>query len=170
MKTAFAVVLFFAVLPGAQAQTAMVGDTGQQRIPTVTRLVQQFMSVEKDLLESARRRDLSALGVTLADDFELRAGALPGVPTPREEWIRQSIKEPAAFTDIEQMSVHDHGNVAVVSFLARRKSGGPLFIVDVWARSQDKWKLATRYASPAGDGKFAIPGLAADAPVIEKRY
>ena len=146
----------------------------QNHIPTVTRLVQIFSGLENDLSESLRKGDPNAIDQLLADDFEMRAGSMPGSPTPRAEWI-SSMKFSGPPLTIRQMSVHDHGNVAAVSFIwakgatAKGKTAGNIFIVDVWKKSDASWKLATRYASPAGNPRIAIPGTASDTP-IEKRY
>ncbi|MGE5241942.1 MAG: nuclear transport factor 2 family protein [Bacteroidota bacterium] len=165
--------LLFAVVLTGGSGPALSEAEGQLRIPTVTRLVRQFTVLENSLLESVGKQDSAAVQKMLADDFEMRIGAMPGVPTPRAEWIRQSLKEPAGLSGIEQMAVHDYGNVAVVSFLGRRDvngARGDLFIVDVWTRSQGAWKLSTRYAGPAGDRRFVVPGAATSLPMIEKKY
>jgi hypothetical protein len=42
-------------------------------------------------------------------------------------------------------------------------------VEDVWKRAGDSWKLAVRYAGPAGSRDFVIPGASKDAPIV-KRY
>ena len=104
--------------------------------------------------------------------IKMRTAPRPGAPTPRAEWIRSSVKGRAAWTGVEQMAVHDYGEVAVVSFLGRRDAHGAkghVFVVDIWVRAQGAWKLSTRYAGPVGDRGFIIPGAAAGPPV-EKKY
>jgi hypothetical protein len=148
------------------------GD-GQLHIPTVTRLVQQFTAYEDAIIESIARRDAAGLQKSLTNDFELRIAANPGVPTPRADWIRLSLTESHKLTGIEQMAVHDHGDVMVVSFLGKRDgigAKGNVFVVDVWVRSGRDWKLSTRYAGPAGDSRFAVPGAGQGTPAIEKKY
>jgi ketosteroid isomerase-like protein len=77
--------------------------------------------------------------------------------------------------DFEQMAVHAFGDVAVVSFLQaamsgeRRDPARDIATVDVRRRAGDAWKLAVRYAGPAGGRGFIIPGASMQAP-IEKRY
>ena len=148
----------------------------QARIPTVTRWVKVFTELELSLASSVRGRDDSALQKILADDFELRTGAMPGTPTPRAEFIRQSLAPGDASFTIEQMAVHDLGDKALVSFLQTARSGGKrvpardIFVVDVWKRSGDEWRLAIRYAGPAGARDFVIPGAAAETPAIPKKY
>jgi hypothetical protein len=112
----------------------------------------------------------------LSDDFELRVGARPGTPTPREEWIQSLLAKPLAPTGIGQMAVHDFGNVAVVSFLETATAAGKrdpardVFVVDIWKRAGDTWQLAIRYASAYGSRPVAIPGDASSSPRIPKKY
>jgi hypothetical protein len=152
--------------PGA----ARGDDAAQSRVPVVTRLVQRFMDFENRLVEAARTKDAAALQGLLSADFELRVGPAPGVPTPREAWLRQSLADRPDTYSIEQMAVHDLGNFAVVSFLGRRKAGGNLFFVDVWVNTSDAWKLSIRYAAPAGDLTSSIPGWDKQPETLKKRY
>jgi hypothetical protein len=124
-------------------------DAERQRVPTVTRLVQLFSTLEIELMTAVQQGDAPAIGKMLADDFELRSGATPGTPTPRAEWLKQSQGQAAA--PIEQMAVHDYGAAAVVSYMWKRGVRLDVFVVDVWAKSGDGWKLSVRYASPAGN-------------------
>jgi hypothetical protein len=67
------------------------------------------------------------------------------------------------------MAVHDFGAVAVASF-TQGAPRGPMLVVDVWRAQGADWKLAVRYASPAGSAAFAIPGGGAGEPEIPKKY
>lgn len=123
-------------------------DGERQRVPTVTRLVQIFSTLESELMTAVQKGDSTTIGKMLADDFELRDGDMPGTPVPRAEWLRLSQGQLAA--PIEQMAVHDFGAAAVVSYLWKRGARQDIFVVDVWGRSGDAWKLSVRYASAAG--------------------
>ena len=126
------------------------------RVPTVSRLVVQFTAREAQLAERIRAGDAGGAGQMLTDDFELRAGSQPGRPVPRAEFIRQSIQSPGAGDAPAQMAVHDLGDTMAVSFLQRAGgAGADLFIVDVWRRTGEDWKLAIRYVAPAGVGHSA---------------
>ena len=170
--------LIFALLVALPGKFVFGAPTGteQSRIPTVTRLVQMFSTLENELNENLRTSNLAAIQKLVTDDFELRAGSMPASPTPLAEWIRRSVGKDKPQLSIQQMAVHDYGNIAVVSFLfAHRtgnkdKSGDNIFIVDIWKKSGESWKLASRYASPSGSPSFSIPGAATDLPRIEKRY
>jgi len=148
--------------------------TPESRIPTVTRMVKQFTELESSLAASIKAGDEAGLQKLLADDFELRTGSMPGNPTPRAEWIRSLLLRRDVAYSIEQMAVHDLGNHAVVSFVeksARKeaKAAPNIFVVDVWKRSGNDWKLAIRYAS-AASRDVVIPGASAESPAIPKKY
>src|SRR5438046_1526470 len=110
--------LGFLLLVGAGGAAASAADESPTtRIPTVTRTVKIFTELESAISSGIHRRDAAVLQKMLSEDFELRVGALPGNPTPRAQWIDGVLSEAFAPTRIEQMAVHDLGNVAVVSFL-----------------------------------------------------
>ena len=159
-------------MAGLIAGPAGAGAEGatQPPIPNVTRLVVRFMELENKLNEAAAARDASTLQAMLSPDFELRIGANPGVPTPRDAWLHEIMRKDTKPYVIEQMAVHDLGNAAVVSFLGRRRMGGNLLTVDVWVYASGEWKLSTRYAAPAGDRRFRIPGWASQSGVLPKQY
>jgi len=149
--------------------------TPESRIPTVTRWVKLFTELENNLAASVKAGDEAALQRLLADDFELRTGSMPASPTPRAEWIRSSLLRRDVVYSIEQMAVHDLGNHAVVSFVERSASGSEtkaapnIFVVDVWKRSGNDWKLAIRYAS-AASRDVVTPGASAESPAIPRKY
>jgi ketosteroid isomerase-like protein len=135
-------------------------------VPTVTRLVKLFSDLERGLAEKALAKDVSALDAMLDPSFEMRVGSAPGMPVPRDAWIRQARAGSHETPRIEQMAVHDFGDLAVVSFLER--AGGAAkgrFVVDCWKRNGDAWKLAVRYVSDASAQDVKLPGN-----TVEKRY
>ena len=152
----------------APAQTA--------RVPIVTRLVTALLEHESRLAQAASAGDAAALQALLADDFEMRVASHPGAPTPRAEWLAAIARQPAPPAEIEQMAVHDHGVVAVASFVLRPVGGDrhatPLFVVDTWARDGEAWRLKVRYAAPiaASGGRRAglVPGDAGDTTLPKK--
>jgi hypothetical protein len=159
-------VMFAAASAGpASSQTSSTG-----RIPTVSRLVLLFSEQETRLAERIAARDQAAVGQMLTEDFELRAGSQPGRPIPRADWMRQSLQSPGPVVAPREMAVHDLGNAAIVSFLQRADGNANLFVVDVWRRAGEEWKLAIRYAAPAGPGNVAIPGVPPEKSEFPKRY
>lgn len=144
------------------------------KIPTVTRLVKEFATLESDWITAIQKKDKAALEKILADDFEMRLGSEPGTPVAREEWLNSSLTQTHPDATIEQMAVHDHGNMAIVSFRLtpqlEQNGAASLFIVDVWLSSNNIWKISTRYVA-RGDGlPISVPGTRIETPVIEKRY
>jgi hypothetical protein len=147
------------------------------RVPTITRLVKVFSDLEVQLSEAANRRDEAGLGKLLAKDFELRGSAAPGDPIPRADWLVRTVGEPPSSSVIEQMAVHDHGKIAIVSFQLQQRSGPDAatsgtkkyLVVDTWADDSGVWRLKVRYIAPAGDPNFRLPGYA-PALAPEKKY
>ena len=125
------------------------------RIPTVTRLVKQFSELEAELVAKAHAKDASMLDDALDPAFEMRVGSAPGVPVPRDTWMREARAASLTSPRIAQMAVHDLGDVAIVSFretdanARSTRSARERFIVDCWKRDGDAWKLAVRYQTDA---------------------
>ena len=163
------VLLAFAacVVAPAVAQPASGG-----RIPTVTRLVKLFTGLEMDLVAKTHASDLSALDAFLDPSFELRAGNAPGTPVPRDAWIRDVRAAPRSPPRIDQMAVHDFGDVAIVSFretaaAGATPGGSARLVVDCWKRDGAAWKLAVRYVS---DASLRSAPAARSPRTLDKRY
>ena len=119
------------------------------RIMTVTRQVAEFSQREGALADAMRKADRAATDRLLAPDFELRDSSTASQPMPRAQWIAAKHIDDAS----EQMAVHDYGTVATVSYLVRAsRPSRAMFVVDVWQKQGEDWKLAVRYQSqlPAG--------------------
>jgi len=157
-----------AALLSAALSLGCLGATpavAQSRVPTVTRLVKQFIGLEDDLSAALRSGDAATIDRLVAEDFEQREAAHPGEPLPRVDWLQHDPKASGPFADITQMAVHEHGDVLVVSFM-RSDEGHKhnQFVVDVWKRQPDGAKLLTRYLSAAP----AEPP--SSGPAIKKKY
>jgi len=172
---------FIAMLTGAAIATGVVAaavapgpasaaDVAPARIPTVTRLVKLFLDREEALSAAMRAADTASLERTLTDDFELRTGALAANPVPRADFIAEVMRSRPASGAAGRMAVHDLDAVAIVSFVQGDDARTAVFVVDVWRRQGADWKLAIRYASPAGTAAFTIPGAGAAPPEIPKKY
>jgi hypothetical protein len=147
-----AVVLTCLALPSPAAEPAFVA--------TMSRGVKVFSQLELKLGAAAHARDRDALDALLDENFELRRGAEPGRPLPRAEWNEQVTAHAPEEIEISQMAVHDLGTHAVVSFVSAPKgaaNAGREFIVDVWRKSGDDWRLLVRYASPSSAQDDAAP-------------
>jgi hypothetical protein len=143
------------------------------QIPVVTRLVQIYSDYELRLADAINRRDAGEIDRVVATDFELRSASNIGVPTPRADWIVQSLKEPPALISIGQMAVHDYGNIRIVSFVLKRAAGGRskpgIAVVDVWMQSGESSVLKTRYATVQATQFLRVPGETRQQQ-IDKRY
>jgi hypothetical protein len=148
----------------------LAADTAPGRVPTVTRLVKLFMEREDALAAAMSRGDAAAITQTLADDFELRTGARASAPVPRADFLANAERMRPAAHAAGRMAVHDLGSIAIVSFVQGEDARAAIFVVDVWRQEAGDWKLAVRYASPAGAPDFAIPGAGTAEPAIPKKY
>jgi hypothetical protein len=143
------------------------------QIPVVTRLVQIYSDYERRLADAINRKDSGEIGRLVAHDFELRSANNIGIPTPRADWIAQSLKELSASMSIGQMAVHDYGEIRIVSFVikraaaARRERG--IAVVDVWMQSGESSVLKVRYAAFQDTRSLRIPGETRQ-QLINKRY
>jgi hypothetical protein len=133
----------------ADAQTA---DHG--KIAILSRSVMVFSQLEQSLDAALSGNDQAAQEKLLAADFELRPASNPGVPMARAEWLKGD--KPSANSEMSQMAVHDHGTLAIASFLRSTPSDQPdqpaklTFVVDVWKKQGSDWQLDTRYEADAG--------------------
>jgi uncharacterized protein DUF4440 len=127
----------------------------QKRIVTKTRLVAVFSDLENQLFEAEQNKDHAGLDAILAEDFQLWTPTPPGDPVPRADWLSQSLAENLRDFRIQQMAARSvEENATVVSFVlsktvahAGKTSLQNYFVVDLWQKADDKWKLSDRYAS-----------------------
>jgi hypothetical protein len=161
-------VLCTAVLT-SQAEAQQV----RTQIPVVTRLVQIYSDYEQRLADAIIRKDTGEINRLIADDFELRSVNNIGVPTPRAEWIAQSLKEPSASISIAQMAVHDYGNIRIVSFAMKRtadnRQARGVAVIDVWMVSGESSVLKVRYSAIQRSPSIPVPGET-QPQQIKKRY
>lgn len=162
----------FLILVGLSFAAACASAGGQagtsgRAVPTVTRNVKIFGDLENDWLDAVQKRNNDALAKIVSPDFELRSAAAPGVPTPREESLKQSMQLPPFQSSIGQMAVHEYGELMVVSFLWKIApvKGATLpqsvFVVDTWKRNQGEWQVVVRYAAPVSGSAAMVPGAVA---------
>jgi len=163
------VAIFSTTALASQAQAQAV----RTQIPVVTRLVQTYSDYEQRLADAINRRDTAEVDRLVAKDFELRSADNIGVPTPRADWIAQLLKEPSASMSIEQMAVHDYGDIRIVSFVMRRVAAARrehgIAVIDVWMQSGDSSLLKVRYAAFQDNQSVRIPGETRQHQ-IDKRY
>jgi ketosteroid isomerase-like protein len=143
--------------------------------PTPTRNVVTFTGLENQLLDAVQKKDSAALDKIVADRFELRTAAAPGVPTARDESLKQWQQLAPFQSVIGQMAVHEYGDLMVVSFLwkvdAPKEQALPkeMFVVDTWKRTDANWQLAVRYAAPVDGTGVAVPGAVAPSAQSQRK-
>lgn len=124
------------------------------RIITATRQVSIFTDMERQLLTAVQKKDQTALKLLLDDDcvFEMPDAD----PLPGEDWTTSVLGKDYTLKSfvVRQMSVVDLGQTALVKFdrLQRaafkgKDDSGEFFVVDLWKKNGDTWKLANRYVS-----------------------
>ena len=141
---------------GAFPQGQVAPPRPEKRIVTKTRLVAIFSDLENQLFQAEQSKDHAGLDAVLAEDFQLWTPTPPGDPVPREDWLSQSLAENFRDFRIQQMAARSvEENATVVSFVlsktvarAGKASVKNYFVVDLWQKAEDKWKLGDRYASP----------------------
>jgi hypothetical protein len=161
---------WLAALPAVSTPAIAADEPATGRVGTVTRLVKIFLDREEALSAAMRAGDAASLERTLTDDFELRAGARAASPVPRADFLKDVVQNRPASEAAGRMAVHDLGNVAIVSFVQGDDAERAVFVVDIWRQSGPDWKLAIRYAAPAGTQDFPIPGAGAPSTQIPKKY
>jgi len=164
MPIRWLVLLLFALpaFTGAAAQEP-VKPKLTPTIITATRQVTIFTGLEKQMLLAVQKKDKAAVTALLTDDFEIE---MPDAdPLAGEDWI-DSVMVPdfslKSFV-VRQMSVADLGDVAVVKYdrlqqatFKTKNLNGESFVVDVWKKNGDSWKLANRYVAPVSAAPITL--------------
>jgi hypothetical protein len=127
------------------------------RIVTATKQVVLFSALEKQMLEAVQKKDKAVLKAMLTDETTIH---LPDAdPLAAEDWVDSVMSKDfdlKTFT-IRQMNVADLGTAAVVSYdriqdstFKATKDGGEFYVIDLWKKDGENWKLADRYVSKVG--------------------
>jgi hypothetical protein len=127
------------------------------RIITATRQVTIFTDLEKQLLDAVQKKDKAAVQAMLSDDFAIY---MPDAdPLASEDWLDSVMSKDFVLKRfvIRQMDVADLGTAAVVSYdrvqessFAGRNDGGEFYVVDLWKKDGDNWKLSARHVAKIG--------------------
>lgn len=133
-------------------------------IITATRQVTIFTGLENQLLQAVQKKDKAGLEAMLSDDLTIE---MPNAdPLPGDDWLDSVMTKDYSLKSfvVRQMSVIDLGNAAVVKFdriqEASSKAGkdsGEFFVVDLWKKSGETWKLASRSVSKVSSVPL-VPG------------
>jgi hypothetical protein len=136
-------------------------DADHGKISILSRAAKIFSENEQALDDALRNHDEAELAKLLAADFELRRAENPGEPVPRADWLKLAAPDPQSHRG--QMTVHDHGEIAIASFRRVQPSAGAeqpesqAYVVDVWKKQGQGWQLLTRYESKLAPADAAEP-------------
>lgn len=126
------------------------------RVITATRQVTEFTALETQLLKAVQKKDRAALQSLVSDDFMI---FMPGAdPLPGEEWMEQVMGRDFNLRSFETrgFTAAALGDSVLVAFNRSQQStykgkadSGDFFVVDLWQKSGDSWKLLNRYVAKA---------------------
>lgn len=147
------------------------------RVPTVTRLVKVFTQLEVEIIKAIKQKDKTTLTRLIDQNFEMQVAIKSADSVPLSAWINTSMSEGASYSyDISDMAVRDLGQTAIVTFdwkytgSTKQNSSPEIFIVDVWKKVGEEWKLALRFSSADQKSDVKFPGFSLSDGVIEKKY
>ncbi len=123
-------------------------------------LTEQLRQLEQEIGAAALHgfSDTTVMGRLVAPEFTQRVSDAPERSLPRSLW-----GQPSSAYKIDSLEERFHAarkladDLAVVSFILSQKAtsagrdrSGDFYVVDVWKKSSDRWRLIARYSSPAG--------------------
>ena len=124
------------------------------RIMTATKQVSMFTALEIQMLQTIQKNDKTGLEAMLTEDFALE---MPNVERMAgEDWVDSVATKDFVLKKfgVRQVSVANLGDAVVVKFDRLQEAAykgapenGEFFVVDVWKKTGDTWKLANRYVS-----------------------
>jgi hypothetical protein len=124
------------------------------RIITATKQVAIFTRMETQLLQAVQKKDKAAAQAMLSDDLMIE---MPDAdPMVGDDWLDSVMAQDYTLKEfgVRQMSAIDLGNAVVVKFdriqeatLKGKPDDGEFFVVDLWKKNGDTWKLASRYVT-----------------------
>ncbi|HEX7285971.1 MAG TPA: nuclear transport factor 2 family protein [Candidatus Angelobacter sp.] len=124
------------------------------RIITATKQVQMFLELEMQFLKAVQKKDQAGVQAMLTEEFQIQ---MPDAdPLAGDDWLEQVMAKDFTLQNfgIREMTVVDLGNAAVVKFERRQDAtykgqpaNGEFFVLDVWKKEGDAWKLANRFVS-----------------------
>ena len=131
------------------------------RIITATKQVSMFAGMENQLLQAIQKKDKAAAQAMLSDDLIIE---MPDAdPLPGDDWLDSVMAKDFILKSfgVRQMSAIDLGDAVVVKFdrieqatFKGKPDGGEFFVVDLWKKNGDTWKLANRYVAKVGSVPF----------------
>ena len=124
-----------------------------RKIQTTTRLVTIFTNLENQLMDAAAQNNSAGAMRLLSEDFSQWTPQPPGSAISREEWLKDAESELNTF-QIRQMAVKDLGQHAAANFVLLTPAKA-WFIVDVWQKDGENWRLLERYQAPVDRTQYS---------------
>ena len=124
------------------------------RIMTATRQVMIFTNLEIQLLEAVKKKDKAALQALASDDLGIEMPNADRLAV--DDWLESVLAKDYVLKNfgVRQVSVSDSGDTAIVKFdrlveatYKGAADNGEFFVVDLWKKNGDNWKLVGRYVS-----------------------
>lgn len=133
-------------------------------------LVALFTTLENSFGRAYQEKNITALEGLLAPEYALTVSARPRAPIPRAEWLSLIPKYNVRRFEIKGVQVRclqtapaSDCSLAAVSSINTQEANvggqdrsGEFFIVDIWARRNEKWIVLSRYS---GRTEAALPKL-----------
>ncbi|HEY6348675.1 MAG TPA: nuclear transport factor 2 family protein [Candidatus Angelobacter sp.] len=123
-------------------------------IITATKQVILFTGLERQVLQAIQKKDKSAVEAMTTDDFQIE---MPDAdPLAGPDWLDSVASRDFTLKSfvLRQMSVADLGDAAVVKYdriqqatFKGKNDSGEFFVIDLWKKSGDSWRLANRYVA-----------------------
>lgn len=124
------------------------------KIMSATKQVSMFTHLETQMLQALQKKDKAGLQSMLTDDFKIE---MPNSDLlVADDWLDSVMAQGFSLKrfGVRQVSLADLGNAAVVKYdriqeatQDGKSDNGEFFVVDLWKKSGDTWKLANRYVS-----------------------
>lgn len=124
------------------------------RIVTATKQVTTFTAIERQMVQAVQKKDKAALQAMLTENCNIYSPDAD--PLDGQDWVDSVMSKDFVLKTfmMRQMYVTDLGNAAVVSYDRIQEStykgqndGGEFYVVDLWQKDGENWKLANRYVS-----------------------
>lgn len=165
MKASVASLLLICAIPLSAQEPVRPPRT--PRIITATRQVTLFTGLEKQMLQAVQNKDRAALEKMMEDDCFI---SIPKAdPLDCADWIDSVVTKDFALKSfaVRHVSVTDLGDSALVNYEREQQAthgaknlSGEFFVLDLWRRHGESWKLASRYVSktePAASDQSTSP-------------
>lgn len=138
------------------------GAPAGARVVTMTRPMAIISRLENQLEDALVKGDQAALDGLVTEDFNLWTPRPSGEPVPREDWLKQAPRMlPIQRRNLAVESL-SNGEVFVASFMAlqpgiAKRATVDHFLVDVWIKAGDSYRLKARYQAKVTGYPHAAP-------------